>query len=76
MDLYCGYWIRTFLVDGKGCLLSSIHYDSNDRRRLLKQKLLNRHGIIKFDIIREGLIWLLLPPWYWVVLSRIKQRRT
>lgn len=56
-------------------LLSSIHYDSNDRRRLLKQKLLNRHGIIKFDIIREGLIWLLLPPWYWVILSKIKQRR-
>ena len=21
MDLYCGYWIRTFLVDGKGCFI-------------------------------------------------------
>ncbi|CAX41602.1 Der1-like family member, putative [Candida dubliniensis CD36] len=55
--------------------VSSIHYDSNDRRRLLKQKLLSRHGIMKFDIIREGLIWLLLPPWYWVILTKIKQRR-
>ena len=54
-------------------LLSSIHYDSNDRRRLLKQKLLNRHGIIKFDIIREGLIWLLLPPWYWSLKDKTKK---
>ncbi|KAL6451266.1 derl2 Probable derlin-2 [Candida maltosa Xu316] len=54
-------------------LLSKVHYDHNDRRRVLKRNVLKQHGIVKFDIVREVLIWILLPPWYWIIIHKIKQ---
>ncbi|EMG46443.1 hypothetical protein SBY92_002629 [Candida maltosa Xu316] len=56
-------------------LLEKVHYDGNERRRLLKRKVLEKYGVVKVDVVRELLILILLPPWYWVILSKIRNRR-
>ncbi|CAD1811774.1 Der1-like family protein [Candida parapsilosis] len=65
-------------------ILGSVHYnddgdathleaDSRDGR-IKKRKLLKQNGIWKFDLVKEALVILLLPPWYWIMLSKIKQQ--
>ncbi|RCK65151.1 Derlin-2 [Candida viswanathii] len=56
-------------------LLSTVHYDGHDRRREVKRDALKRYGVMKVDVVRESLAWLLLPPWYWIILPEIKTMR-
>lgn len=66
-------------------ILGNIHYnDGGDalsleeearNKRIKKRKLLQQNGIWKFDLIKEALVILMLPPWYWIMLSKIKQQQ-
>ncbi|KAI5967889.1 hypothetical protein CANMA_002657 [Candida margitis] len=66
-------------------ILGSIHYnddgdatnlDEDDRSwRIKRRDLLKQNGIWKFDLVKEALVILMLPPWYWIILSKIKQQR-
>lgn len=54
-------------------LLNGLHYNDNDKARKMRKQTLKKYGVQKFDLVREILVILLLPPWYWVILSKIKQ---
>ncbi|MCP8716096.1 MAG: derlin [Asgard group archaeon] len=56
-------------------LLSKVHYDPIDSRRHAKRIALQRFGVYKIDLVRMFLMYLFVPPWYWIILSRIKNRR-
>jgi len=56
-------------------VLSNAHYDDDDQRRGVKRNALLRYGVYKIDVAREFLMWLFIPPWYWVILAKIKNRR-
>ncbi|CAK9441690.1 uncharacterized protein LODBEIA_P55580 [Lodderomyces beijingensis] len=56
-------------------LSSPLHYEEDERKRQLRRQTLLKYGIKKFDLVREALVILLLPPWYWIILSKIKQDR-
>lgn len=55
-------------------LLSKIHYDQNYDRRNVKRIALKKYGVQKLDLTREFLMFLFVPPWYWFILSKIKNR--
>ncbi|KAI5957726.1 hypothetical protein KGF57_002992 [Candida theae] len=66
-------------------ILGSMHYndagdatslDVDERsRRIKRRQLLKQNGVWKFDLVKEALVILMLPPWYWIMLSKIKQQR-
>ncbi|CAI5759746.1 unnamed protein product [Candida verbasci] len=56
-------------------LLSTLHYDSNDERRIKRKEIMKRNNVVKFDLIRNCLVVFLLPPWYWFIIKKINNRR-
>ncbi|EGW32196.1 uncharacterized protein SPAPADRAFT_139495 [Spathaspora passalidarum NRRL Y-27907] len=56
-------------------LLQEVHNDQNDKRRLLRQNTLREFKVTRFDLVKEVLSMVFLPPWYWVVISKIQRRR-
>ena len=66
-------------------ILGSVHYndegdatsldDAERSRRIKKREILKENGVWKFDFVKEALVILMLPPWYWIMLSKIKQHR-
>ncbi|KAI5964268.1 uncharacterized protein KGF55_002210 [Candida pseudojiufengensis] len=59
-------------------MIKDLHYnEENDdlKKYKIRKQTLTRSSVWKFNIIRELLVFLLLPPWYWIIISKIKNQR-
>lgn len=54
-------------------LLRHIYYDSHNDRRTSKNRLFQEYKVSRYNITKAILVLLLLPPWYWFTLNRIRQ---
>ncbi|KAK6457076.1 Der1-like family-domain-containing protein [Scheffersomyces xylosifermentans] len=53
-------------------LLSTLYHDPYDGRRKAREETLKLHKTNDLNIARDLLKALLLPPWYWVIIAKIK----
>ncbi|KAI5956385.1 hypothetical protein KGF54_000860 [Candida jiufengensis] len=61
----------------KELILKDLHYDNNFNLQSLKirSNTLKQYRVWKFDFVRELLVMILLPPWYWIIISKIKNNQ-
>ena len=51
-------------------LMQVVYYDLDRERSNLRGKTMDQYGVNRVNFIREALVVLVLPPWYWVVAGR------
>ncbi|RLV89963.1 Derlin-2 [Spathaspora sp. JA1] len=57
----------------KDFLLQKVHNDEEDARRILRSDTLKQFKVFKLDLVKEFLLMAFLPPWYWIIISKIQR---
>ncbi|ODV81438.1 uncharacterized protein CANTADRAFT_46098 [Suhomyces tanzawaensis NRRL Y-17324] len=65
VTIYVTYSLAHFWWFLRSFLLGKVYHDSNDRRRELREKTLEKYNVNSTNYTREAVAWFLLPPWYW-----------
>lgn len=53
-------------------LLSAVYYENDEKKTNARDATLAAHGIKKYNVVQKLLIVVFLPPWYWVIIPKIK----